>query len=65
MRTTKLKLHKYGARVFLLPSRTLLVMQTIKRGRFVKDGDKEQFIPIKNTKAIAAAIRKAVSGNLN
>jgi hypothetical protein len=65
MGTTKPKLNKYGARVFLLPSKTLLVIQTIKRGRFVKDGNKEQFIPIKNTKAIATAIRKAVAGRLN
>jgi hypothetical protein len=67
MNSTKSKLPKFGARVYLLPSKKLLVKQTTLRGEppeYVIDEHKEQHVSVNNDVAIADAIRKAVSGEL-
>ena len=65
----KKKNAKYGARIFLVGKRTLLVRQTIKKGRgftdkYVSDGFCESHVSIENDAEIANAIRKAMAGGL-
>ena len=64
---------KYGARVYLMDSEMVLVVQTIKRGTasnapYVIDqrptSGKERFIDLSDDKGIADAIRDALSGSL-
>ena len=64
---------KFGARVFLLDESTILVYQTIKRGRAQNapyrvdqkpSGEGQRFLDLTSDKAIADAIRDALSGKL-
>lgn len=61
----------FGARVYLMDNKTILVYQTLKRGtaqnaRYVVSPRTQQgaFIDIIDDKAIADAIRAAVNGEL-
>jgi len=67
MSSTNSKPLKYGARVYLLPSRKLLVKQTTLRGKppeYVIDEHKEEHVSVSDDTAIADAIRRAVLGRL-
>jgi len=67
MSTTKSKCPKYGARIYLLPSKKLLVKQTVLRGtplEYAIDEHKERHVSLGDDSAIAAAIQKAVQGKL-
>jgi hypothetical protein len=74
MTTTKPKSsNKFGARVFLMDPKVVLVMQTIRRGagytdRYIVDtkptGIVQRSVDIMNDKAIADAIRAALQGTL-
>ena len=64
---------KFGARVFLMDTDTVYVLQTVKRGtaenaRYVIDqktvGEKQKFVDITDDKGIADAIRAALNGRL-
>jgi len=64
---------KFGARVYLMDSEMVLVVQTVKRGKasnapYVIDqrptSGKERFIELSDNKGIADAIRDALSGSL-
>jgi hypothetical protein len=59
---------KFGARVFLMDDKVLLVSQTIKRGSaqnapyVIDQNSTERFIELSDDKAIAEAIRDALQG---
>jgi hypothetical protein len=59
---------KFGARVFLMDDKVLLISQTIKRGSaqnapyVIDQGSTERFIELSDDKAIADAIRDALLG---
>ena len=64
---------KFGARVYLMDGSTILVYQTVKRGRaqnarYIVDqkpsGEGQRFLALTDDKAIADAIRDALSGSL-
>ena len=64
---------KFGARVYLMDGSTILVYQTVKRGRaqnapYIVDqkpnGEGQRFLDLTSDKAIADAIRDALSGSL-
>jgi hypothetical protein len=58
---------RHGARVYLLPSGTILVKQTILRGtppEYVVDEQRERHVPHDDDAALAAAVREAVHGRL-
>lgn len=60
---------KYGVRVFKISDETLLIKQTIKKGKnqndpYVIDGQKEKHVNIHDDSAIANAIRDGVFGKL-
>lgn len=61
----------FGARVYLMDNKTILVYQTLKQGttqnaRYVVSPRKQRgaFVDIMDDKAIADAIRAAVNGEL-
>ena len=67
------KTGRFGARVYLMDETTILVYQTVKRGRaqnapYVVDqkpsGEGQRFLGLTDDKAIADAIRDALSGSL-
>ncbi len=67
MSTTKSKSPKYGARVYLISGKKLLVKQTVLSGtppEYTIDEHKEQYVSLSDDSAIASAIRKAVQGRL-
>ncbi len=64
---------KFGARIFLMDTNVVCVMQTVKRGTrqnapYVIDqkpvGDGQKFIDVTDDKGIADAIRAALHGRL-
>ena len=64
---------KFGARIFLMDTNVVYVLQTVKRGtsqnaRYVIDqkavGDGQKFIDFTDDKGIADAIRAALQGRL-
>ena len=60
---------KYGARVFKVSNDTLLIKQTVKRGRgqndpYVIDEQKEKHVNLGDDAQIASAIRDAMEGKL-
>lgn len=63
---------KFGARVYLMDGKTILVYQTVKRGKtqnapYVVSSPRTQqgaFVEITDDKGIADAIRAAVNGKL-
>ena len=64
---------KFGARVYLMDSGTVLVVQTVRRGKasnapYVIDqkpvGGNERFVRLSDDKGIADAIRDSLSGKL-
>ena len=65
--------NKYGARIYLMDNNTILLYQTVKRGRqqnsrYVVDqkpkGTGERFVDVSDDAAIAATVRAALRGEL-
>jgi hypothetical protein len=60
---------KYGVRVFKISYETLLIKQTIKKGKsqnspYVIDGQRERHVNINDDSGIADAIRDGILGKL-
>ncbi len=63
---------KYGARVYLMDTNNILVMQTVKRGKadnapYVIDqnaSNGEKFVDLTDDKGVADAVRDALAGRL-
>jgi hypothetical protein len=64
----KIRMKTYAARVYPPHKRSgrFIIKQTVKNssGNFVIDGQKEAFVSLDDDKAIAEAIRDALSGKL-
>ncbi|MCH7997067.1 MAG: hypothetical protein IIB11_04755 [Chloroflexi bacterium] len=65
--------NKFGARVYLMDNKTILILQTVKRGQaqnapYVVDkkpsGNGEIFLDVIDDKGIADAVRAALAGKL-
>ena len=69
MTETPQESRKYGARVFKVLNDTLLIKQTVKRGRgqndpYVIDEQNEKHVNLGDDAQIASAIRDAMEGKL-